>query len=469
MRASHYEPLSALDAAMVFMETDSVPMHVGIVAIFDGTDSFHKGEIDEPRVRAHIAGLIDDLPRHRQRLAFVPIERHPIWVDAEHVDLHHHVRFVSLSPPGTDAEFKELVSWLISARLDPERPLWEVIVVRGLEGDRFAMVCKLHHCMVDGVAASRVFRTFFPFDAGAPDRIATPSSPRAAPSGMPLVVAEVARRARIAVSFTRSARKSLAESTAPRDTIRREARGMIEALRTKVTPAHRGPLNPPSIGSDHTFDWVRLDLHAVKSVRKRLGATINDVALAIVAGAVRRYLAKHADRCGAAPFRVLVPFDTRAIARVRGESGNRVVPTLAVLPVELPTPRARYDAISRSTRAIKASGQVRGLMRLEDLANLAVVAPIAGLVRAATRFWAGNLIVTNVPGPLAPCYFLGARLKEAYPIVPIMANQALGVALFTYADGLHFGFHADRSAVPDLGDFRSFVQDELVALAGEAE
>lgn len=468
MNSTHYEPLSALDAAMVFMETDSVPMHVGIVAIFEATESLGDGHFDEDRVRAHIAGLIDDLPRHRQRLAFVPVERHPIWIDAEQVDLDHHVRFVSLAAPGSDVEFKELVSHLVSTRLDPDRPLWEVIVVRGLEGGRFAMVCKLHHCMVDGVAAARVFKTFFPFDAGASDRIATPSSPRAAPSGSSLVFAEVVRRARVALSLAQSACRSITESSAPSSTVRREARGMIEALRTKVTPAHPGLLNPANIGSDHAFDWVRLDLHAVKAVRKQLGATINDVALAIVAGAVRRYLAKHGDRSDSAPFRVLVPFDTRAIARVHGESGNRVVPTLARLPVELPTPRERYDAISSSTRAIKASGQVRGLMRLEDLANLAIVAPIAALVRAATRFWAGNLIVTNVPGPQTPCYFLGARLREAYPIVPIMANQALGVALFTYADGLHFGFHADRSALPDFGEFGAFVEQELAALAGDA-
>jgi WS/DGAT/MGAT family acyltransferase len=251
--------------------------------------------------------------------------------------------------------------------------------------------------------------------------------------------------------------------------VRSEAQGMFEALKTKVQPTSRGVLNPTLVGKDRAFEWTRVDLDDVKIVKNRLGGKINDVILALVAGAVRRHLAAHGSSAKELlDFRVIVPFDTRALGGMEGDFGNRVVPTLARLPLELETPRARYEAIRHSTRAIKASGQVKGLMRLEDLANLAVVAPLAAILRATTRYWAGNLIVTNVPGPPMPHYFLGARMLACYPIVPILGNQALGIALFSYAGGLYFGFHADREAVPDLRDLVRSIPEELAALVREA-
>lgn len=474
MTETFYEPLSALDAAMVFMETDHVPMHVGLVAVFEAKHLRRlDGGLDRERMRTHMAGVLGDLPRHRQRLAFVPLERHPVWVDAEHFDLDHHVQFHALPRPGDEAQLKELVGRVISSRLDLERPLWEVVFVEGLEGDRFAMISKLHHCMVDGVAATQVFSTFFTPDPVPHDRTPEEVPPRPSPTAPELVRAEIERRAHTAVeilSHVTDAFRKAADTDAHghRAHVKGEALGMLEALKTKVTPSTHGPLNPELVGKDRAFDWVRVSLDDVKDVKNRLGGKINDVVLAMVAGAVRRYFAKHLGEGPYPEFRVIVPFDSRGLGDTTTASGNRVVPTLARLPIDLETPRQRYMALLETTHHIKASGQVKGLMRLEDLANLAIVAPIAALLRAATNFWAGNLIVTNVPGPGATHYFLGTRMLACYPLVPIMANQALGIALFSYDGGLFFGFHADRVALPDLADLPRFVAEELEALKSSA-
>jgi WS/DGAT/MGAT family acyltransferase len=186
-------------------------------------------------------------------------------------------------------------------------------------------------------------------------------------------------------------------------------------------------------------------------VKNRLGGKVNDVVLATVAGALRRYLRAHRTSLAGLDFRVVVPINTRPAAAA-AELGNRVVPTLARLPLEVRDPRQRLRIVAETTQALKAAKQVHAIELFEDLSNWAAAAPLSELVRRVTRWWAGNLIVTNVPGPPFPLYLLGARLLEGYPFVPMMANQALGIALLSYAGALYWGFNADRDAVADLHD-----------------
>lgn len=452
MARPHYDRLSALDAAMVFMETRHTHMHIGEVGILEsGPLMTRKGALDIERIRAHVASGLDCIPRHRQRLAFIPLERHPVWVDDHCFNLDYHVRHTALPPPGTLRQLKRLVGRIMSQKLDLSKPLWELWLVEGLEGGRFAMVNKMHHCMVDGISAVNVLSAFFSPDPAEPPRQPSAWRPRPAPSAMELTREGLRRRAGAPLALARGIAGALGHPGEAIRAIRDIAEGAVEAVAGKVRPASRTPLNVVEVGPHRRVDWVRFDLEEVKAVKNRLGGKVNDVVLATVAGAMRRYFRKHRTAVSGLDFRVVVPINTRPASAV-GTLGNRVVPTLARLPLEMRDAEDRLQAIAHTTQALKRSKQIGAIEWFEDVSNWIDAAPVAELVRRMTRWWAGNLIVTDVPGPPVPLYCLGARLLEGYPFVPMMANQALGIALLSYAGGLYWGFNADWDAIGDLHD-----------------
>jgi len=464
MTGPHYERLSALDAAMVFMETSHTHMHIGEVSILEAAPLVTRnGALDMERIRAHIASGLDQTPRHRQRLAFIPIEHHPVWVDARRFNLGYHLRHTALPPPGSIRQLKRLVGRIMSQKLDFSKPLWEMWIVEGLEGGRFAMVNKLHHCMVDGISAVNTLSAFFSPDPNAPARRQSSWRPRPAPNSAGLALGELQRRASAPLALGRRVATALAHPGDTTRAIRDAAEGAVEAVVSKLQPASKTPLNVDEVGPHRRVDWVRCDLDEVKAVKNRLGGKVNDVVLATVAGAVRRYLRRHRMSVRGLDFRVVVPINTRPVSAV-GELGNRVVPTLAQLPLELRDPRERLRVIAATTQALKASKQVHAVELFEEVANWADAALLAELVRRVTRWWAGNLIVTDVPGPQVPLYLLGARLLEGYPLVPIMANQALSIALLSYAGELYWGFNADLDAIADLHDLVECFVDEFKEL-----
>ncbi|MFI5397404.1 MAG: wax ester/triacylglycerol synthase family O-acyltransferase [Candidatus Binatia bacterium] len=464
MARPHYERLSALDASMVFMETSNTHMHIGAVAILEaGPLVSSRGGLDVERIRAHIAAGLDEVPRHRQRLAFIPIEHHPVWVDDARFNLNYHVHHTALPPPGTIRQLKRLVGRIMSQKLDLSKPLWELWIVEGLEGGRFAVVDKLHHCMVDGIAALNVLSAFFSPDPKAPARRSSAWYPRPAPSATDLALGELQRRAGAPRVLARSVAAALANPAHAIEAIRDAAEGAVETVVGKLQPASKTPLNVDEVGPHRRFDWTCFDLAEVKDVKNRLGGKVNDVVLATVAGAIRRYLQAHGASVGGLDFRVIVPINVRPPSAV-GELGNRVVPTLARLPLEIQDPRERLRAVTEITRSLKASKEIHAIEFFEDISNWADAALISELVRRVTRWWAGNLIVTDVPGPQVPLYLLGARLLECYPFVPMMANQALNIAVLSYAGGVHWGFNADWDALTDLHDLVECFTDEFAEL-----
>jgi WS/DGAT/MGAT family acyltransferase len=464
MTRPHYERLSALDAAMVFMETSHTHMHIGEVGILDAAPLVTRnGALDMERIRAHIASGLDQIPRHRQRLAFIPIEHHPVWVDARRFNLGYHLRHTALPPPGSIRQLKRLVGRIMSQKLDFSKPLWEMWIVEGLEGGRFAMVTKLHHCMADGISAVNVLSAFFSPDPKVPARRPSTWRPRPVPDAARLALGELQRRASAPLALARRVAAALADPGQTTQAIQDTVEGAVEAVLSKLQPASKTPLNVDEVGPHRRVDWVRFDLDEVKAVKNRLGGKVNDVVLATVAGAVRRYFRAHRMPVRGLDFHVVVPINRRPASAV-GELGNRLVPTLAQLPLELGDPRQRLRAIAATTRALKASKQVHAVELFEEVANWADAALLAELVRRVTRWWAGNLIVTDVPGPQVPLYLLGARLLEGYPFVPIMANQALGIALLSYAGGLYWGFNADWDAIADLHDLVECFVDEFTEL-----
>jgi WS/DGAT/MGAT family acyltransferase len=449
-----YERLSALDASFLDLEDRRTHMHVAAVLIFDAAPLRRpEGGLDIDRLRRAAEARLFAFPRYRQRLARIPIEEHPVWVEDPDFNIHYHVRHSALPPPGSERQLKRFTGRVLSQSLDRGKPLWELWVVEGLEGGRFALVVKVHHCMVDGISGVDLLRALLRL---APDgRLEDPPGwwPRRAPSGAEILAGEVVRRAAEPFLLARSALRALRHPERALERLREEAGAVLEVLGAGLRRASETPLNPPRIGPHRRFDWIRLDLERVKEVKRHAGGTVNDVVLATVAGAVGRFLrGRGVPDLDRLEFRAVVPVNVRRDDE-RGQLGNRVAQILAPLPIGERDPLARLARVIETTRRLKQSRQARGTELLEELGDWTSTALLSAAMRLAGRVRTYNLVVTNVPGPPLPLYLLEAPLLEIYPAVPLFTNQALGIALFSYHEGLHFGLNSDWDRLPDLHDF----------------
>jgi diacylglycerol O-acyltransferase / wax synthase len=451
---THYERLSAMDSMFLDLEDANVHMHIGSVALFEAAPLLRVGGgLDLERILAFASAQIHKSPRLRQRLATIPLFERPVWVDDPRFNLLYHVRHTALPHPGCVRQLKRLAGRILSQQLDRGKPLWEVWLIEGVEGGCFAVVTKLHHCMADGVSSGDLLSMLM---GTKPDYQPGPTpvwSPREPPPGARLVLDELARRATAPLALLGGEGPLPGEAAAGSehvlDFVRAAARGAWRAVEAGLLPVSETPLNTV-IGPHRRFDWTRFALDDVKRVGHAAGGTVNDVVLALVAGATRRWLERRAAPVRGIEFRVAVPVSVRSDAE-RGELGNRVSTLVAPLPLEETDPWERLRRVVAATRELKRSGESRAVDLLGRLADWLPQGTMARLSRAGTR--AVNMIVTNVPGPALPVYMLGARMLESYPVVPLMANEALNVALLSYDGGLFWGFHADWDAVPDLHAF----------------
>jgi WS/DGAT/MGAT family acyltransferase len=265
------------------------------------------------------------------------------------------------------------------------------------------------------------------------------------------------------LGLLRAGRSALDDARRALESARDAVAGAAELLGSGLTPASPTPLNPLEIGPHRRFDWTRMDLDAVKQVKRRLGGTVNDVVLAVVAGALRRFLAGRGVAVDGLDFRAQVPVDVRSTAQ-RGTLGNRVATLLVRLPVHEPDAQRRYALVLEATQRLKRSSQVHGSELLEQLGDWTAKELLAGIVRGTATQLAFNMTVTNVPGPQFPAYLLGAPMLAIYPVVPLFARQAVGIALFSYDGGVYWGFDACWDTVPDLHDLVSAVEEEFGAL-----
>jgi WS/DGAT/MGAT family acyltransferase len=470
MPYSHYERLSAVDATFLAIEDENVHMHVGALAIFEGGEMLGEdGALDFARIR-RLAG--PGLARHRrfrQRLEQVPLLGHPVWVDDARFNLDYHLRHTALPEPGDERQLKRLFGRVMSQKLDEHKPLWEMWFVEGLTGGRFALITKVHHCMVDGVSGVELIGLLMdPAIEADAKRIEEEGSapppwlPRPAPSALGLLVDEAARRAALPLEVLRAGIGAVAHPGESFDAMRTSVESLREFLAPGLSGGSHTPLNP-DIGPHRRFDTLRMDLDAAKAVGKRLGGTLNDVVLAIVAGAVRRFLEGRGVAVGTLHFRAQVPVTIRA-PEEKQTLGNRVAMLLADLPVAEPDPRKRLATVVATTKHLKGSHQAKGAELLETIGDWTANEFLSALVRITGRQLAYNIVVTNVPGPPFPVKLLGARMTEMYPLVPLFSNQALGVALFSYDGGLYWGLDADWDAMPDLHDFVLALESEFATL-----
>jgi WS/DGAT/MGAT family acyltransferase len=421
-------------------ERRDVHMHVAATLVFDAGGG-RGGPVDAGRIARYVESRLDLVPRYRQRLRTTPVTGNPVWIDDDRFDIAFHVRHVPLSPPGDEAALKTLASHVISTPLDRSRPLWRLWIVTGLDGNRFAMVVKMHHCMVDGIAGADLLAVMLAPSPSTTFEEAGPFTPRRAPARWQLLRDALWERAQWPLAAAREARRLVAGDGASQWLS--YGRGLWEMVGAAVWPAPASPLNRP-IGRHRRFDWTVLPLEDVQAVRARLGGTVNDVALTTVAGMLRRFLLERHPDSELPDLRVMVPVNVRGGGE-RHLLGNHVSAWLMMLPVHEADPARRHTAVRAATAALKGSRQHLGGQVVTSAGSTLLS---LGL-RVVERLRPFNLLVTNVPGPRESLYLLGSRLRRVYPEAPLFPSQGLGVALFSYADTLCLGFHADCHVVPD--------------------
>jgi WS/DGAT/MGAT family acyltransferase len=457
--------LTGLDASFLHLERGGQShMHVAEVLVFAGAPPRYVELVD------HIRTRLDLVPRYRQRLASVPLgQGRPVWVDDAHFNLRYHVRHTGLPAPGDDAALKRLAGRVFSQPLDRDKPLWELWLVEGLQDDRFAVIGKTHHALVDGIAGVDITTVLFdtapePVD---PPRPATAWVPHPAPSAAQLLAQAVLERSTVPEEIARGARAAL---RAPR----KLAQSAVDRLNelgafawAGLEPAPRTPYNVP-IGPHRRYEWADADLDTFKAIKDTLGATINDVVLTVVAGALGRHMRSHGHRTAGLELRALVPVSVRG-ADAERPTGNRVAAVWAPLPVGETDPVAALRRVHAAMEHVKATHEAVGAQVLTELADFAPPTLMSQAARLQARQRLFNVVVTNVPGPQFPLYLLGRRLTAIYPVVPLAANQAIGIAVMSYDGRLGFGLLADHDALRDvgaLGDLLRASIDDLATAAG---
>ena len=458
--------LTGLDTSFLHLERDSAHMHVGSVLVFEGDPPGY----DE--FLAHVEGRLHLVPRYRQRLAFVPFgQGRPVWVDDPHFNAAYHVRHTSLPRPGSEDELKRLAGRVFAQELDRDKPLWELWLVDKLDGDRFAVIAKTHHCLVDGVSGVDI--TTVLFDT-APEPAPTPPPerqwiPRPLPSDAELLADALLERSTLPGEIARGVRATLRGPRRVFNRVKEELEGVgAFAWAGIAAAAPDTPLNVP-IGPHRRFTWVEGDLSRFKAIKNELGGTVNDVVLAAVTLAIGRFLRERRGVVTAdLTLKAMVPVSVRADVE-RGALGNRVAAMWAPLPVGVEDPVEAFGIVSAAMAQLKESGQAVGADVITSLSDFAPPTIMAQASRLTPQQRFFNLVVTNVPGPQMPLYVLGRRLESIYPQVPLAAKQALGIAIMSYAGRLNFGLLGDFDALPDLEDVALDLGqaiDELAIAAG---
>ena len=465
-KPGHKDRLSVLDNSFLAQEKGSAHMHVGALMVFDGPP------VDYLELVQHIEARLHLVPRYRQRLATPRLEMgRPLWVDDPSFNIHYHVRHTALPAPGTVDELRALIGRIFSQRLDRSKPLWEVWLVEGLADGRFALVSKTHHSLIDGMAGVDMIGLLFdvtptPREVPPPEE---PWQPRPPPSDVELLADGVRGAVRAPFGLAGRALDAVRSPVATLTRARESAEGLGEVAWATVNAAPETPLNV-EIGPHRRLREVAFALDDFKAIKSALGGTVNDVVLAIVSGALRRWLRTRGVRTEGLELRALVPVSVRS-GDDRYQFGNRLAAMRGPLPVYADDPVERLRIVSGAMRGLKDSKQALGAEVIAGIQNFAppTLLAMASRLNFSTRLF--NLIVTNVPGPQFPIYLLGRELEELLPVAFLPQHHALAVAIMSYNGGLNFGLLGDFDAMPDLEGFGESLTtslDELLSVARRA-
>jgi WS/DGAT/MGAT family acyltransferase len=455
------EQMSPLDAGFVDLEDEDphASLAIASIAVLEGPAPSYEEFLTA------IAGRLPLVPRYRHKARHIPFDLgRPVWVDDPSFDLRYHIRQTALPAPGGDQQLCRLMERVMAQRLDRERPLWECWLVEGLEGGRWAVLTKLHHCMVDGVSATDLYRVLFDATPEPSPAVEDRWQPAPEPSTLRLTAAAIRDLALNPLGQLHALPNAL---RAPGDLIRRTlgiARGVATLAAGLVMPANASSLSGP-IGRSRRYRLVRFPLADVKPIRRQLGGTVNDVVLTVITGAFRTLLLARGEQPGAHTIRSLVPVSVRA----PGEEGvydNRVSLLLAYLPVDIADPVERLAAVRTHLEALKASREAEAGEAMTSIARYEPFPLVSLGVRLAFRAPQRSVITvtTNVPGPPVPLYALGRRVIEILPYVPIATTVRFGVAIFSYCGQMTIGITGDRASTADIDVLAHGIEDSLSEL-----
>ena len=455
--------MSVQDAAFLHIENVNNPMHIGSVAVLEGPAPAY-GDL----VRL-IASKLPLVPRYRQKVRFAPggVGR-PVWVDDSHFQILYHIRRTAIPPPGGRDELRNLAGRVFAQTLDRGKPLWEIWMVEGLHHGRWALISKVHHCMVDGVSATDLLTVMFDAtDAAAGQSAAVEWTPAPEPGTLTLAAHGMVRTVADPLGRLRDISGGLRIAAGSRT---RVAEGVV-LLRSLAEWGKRSAtsLNGP-IGPHRRWSWAEASLDDVKTVRHGLGGTVNDVVLAAITAGFRSLLLHRGEDVSNRVVRTLVPVSVRADSE-RGVYNNRVSGIFPGLPVSITDPGARLNAIAAQLSMLKGSKQAVAGDALVKLAGFAppMLLAIGARLAARTPQRALQTVTTNVPGPQYPLYVVGRRMVYSYPYVPIMGSVRISIAIFSYCGRLFFGITGDYDTVTDINVLRDGIEEgmrELVAAAG---
>ncbi len=443
-------------------------MHVAAVMTFDGPPPAYDKLVEAIGARLHL------VPRYRQRLAFVPLgQGRPRWVDDPHFNPSYHIRHAALPAPGSDDELKRLAARIFGQRMDRSKPLWEILLVEGLADDRFAILSKTHHALVDGVSGVDIVSVLFD-TARDPMPTAQPTAPwlpRPVPTSTELLAEALLERSTVPAEAVRGLRALTRTPLQVAERLAGGVAGLGSMARAGLSPApslaaersdrpapalHVGRRRPRALqGHQVGAGRHRQRRRADRGRRWRWGAGCAGAARAPTTSSCARWS----------------PCQVRAEAE-RGALGNRVATMWAPLPVGVRDPRDAFAQVHEAMKDLKESGQAVGAETLTQLADFAppTIMSQAARLQARQRFF--NLVVTNVPGPQMELFLLGRRMRGLYPVVPLAKNQALGIAIMSYNGRLGFGLLADFDALPDLEEIAEHLEsaiDDLAAVANTDE
>jgi diacylglycerol O-acyltransferase len=469
------EALEGIDAAFLSLETPTTPMHVGVVLVLDppeGTRSLFSPSTRYAQVRRVIDQRLHLVGPLRQRAMRVPLGlHHPVWVDDPDFELDDHLSRASLPSPGGQSELDAFVATAMSRQLDPDRPLWEMYVVEGLEGERTALIAKIHHAILDGVSGASVLGAFLDLNPRARVIALAPSlwDPQPLPSSTQLLryaASSMTHQAGAAISTLQAG----VEAMADRGMFNRELVSRGEVPPPGFFSAPRTSFNG-AVSNRKRFASLSIPLEDVKLVRRAFECTVNDVILAGVAGGLRRLLDARGE-VAESSLVAMVPVSTRPEGEGK-QLGNQVSGMLVSLATDLDDPIHRLDAIAESTRVAKDQEKLDGGRFVGDLAQIAPPALASRLARAVagTRLFDRmrpifNVTVSGVKGPESSLFCAGSRVAAMYPVGPIAEGIGLNITVFSYLDHLQFGLLACRKLLPELDELAVHIDDALGELVG---
>lgn len=454
---------SAQDASFLYFEKEETPMHIGSICVFEG-------QIPYEQFVANIEAKLHLIPRYTQRAVSPPFNiGHPSWEWDPDFDIRRHIMRVKLDSPGNDGQLMDLAANLFAPKLDRGKPLWEMYLVEGLEGNRSALVSKVHHCLVDGVSGIELLMVVLDVSA----------------DPLPVKPVKTEKRPPIPDSiklFSDAAFDSLSQWMGRRAEVQKSAvdfltvgssRGRsivraIESMRAYANvPVSRAPFNKP-LQRERTIAVSEFSFAEIRSIRQSVGGTVNDVVLAVLGGALGRYLEMHGESTDGRMMRILMPVNVRSEDE-QGALGNRVSMLLVEVPVGEQDPVKRLQAISVRTQALKRTRVAEGMEILGQGINDVPPAlqALLGSMPSPPNTLA-NLVCTNIPGPMIPLYSAGCRLIAHFPLVPLGWEMGIGCGVTSYNQKLYFGLMADAKVAPDVARLKEFLDQAYVELRSAA-